>query len=368
MTSAFPSHIGTPPPRKSEMVSSAVLDLPESPLRDDSGSAKSYAWVLSLFREPLFILRLYGLPFSGLSLNQHMHTSSRKDRRCALLTRTAAFVFPTLCAAYTVHCAASLLLVSKRGTDAMTAVLPDASDLCRAVVSFLTATHAARNGAKVLALVRQSAAAMFGRRFTSVAQCVKPTEWSALRRTVLASSSFALVSWAVFVGLRVSTLRSRGLREYCDTYLYGFAPSSDNRCGDAVICFVFGVPWIMARADVDDPTGYAAASVDVTLGVLLLVALFVAASEPGLLAKDSLTPHVLRLSCCQSVHAAGATGKENDVALNQELLLLATAVRAARVEMTGWNCFDVHRGTTITVLSMLATYAVIVYQMLHHIG
>ncbi|KAK8758355.1 hypothetical protein V5799_004013 [Amblyomma americanum] len=124
----------------------------------------------------------------------------------------------------------------------------------------------------------------------------------------------------------------------------------------------------MARADVDDPSGYAAASVDVTLGVLLLVALFVAASEPGRLAKDSLTPHVLRLSCCQSVHAAGATGKQNDVALNQELLLLATAVRTARVEMTGWNCFDVHRGTTITVLSMLATYAVIVYQMLHHIG
>ncbi|KAK8788928.1 hypothetical protein V5799_021297 [Amblyomma americanum] len=125
----------------------------------------------------------------------------------------------------------------------------------------------------------------------------------------------------------------------------------------------------MARADVDDPSGYASASVHVTLGVLLLVALFVAASEPGRLAKDSLTPHVLRLSCCQSVPAAGATGKENDVALNQELLLLlATAVRAARVEMTGWNCFDVHRGTTITVLSMLATYAVIVYQMLHHVG
>ncbi|KAK8788929.1 hypothetical protein V5799_021298 [Amblyomma americanum] len=83
-----------------------------------------------------------------------MPTSSHKDRRCALLMRTVAFVFPAQCAAYTVHFAASLLFVFKRGTDAMKALLPDASDLCRAVVSFLTATHAVRNGAKVLALVR----------------------------------------------------------------------------------------------------------------------------------------------------------------------------------------------------------------------
>lgn len=118
----------------------------------------------------------------------------------------------------------------------------------------------------------------------------------------------------------------------------------------------------MASADVDGPSTYAAAAVDVALAVSLLVALSIAASEPGRIAKDALTVHVLRLSCCQP-----RTQQDASLDLNHELLLLSTAVRGARVTMSGWNCFDVHRGTTITALSMLATYAVIVYQMLHHI-
>lgn len=120
----------------------------------------------------------------------------------------------------------------------------------------------------------------------------------------------------------------------------------------------------MACADADGPSTYAAASVDVTLAVCLLVALSIAASEPGRIAKDALTVHVLRLSCCQPP----SRGAQSSLDLNHELLLLSAAVRGARVTMSGWNCFDVTRGTTITALSMLATYAVIVYQMLHHIG
>ncbi|XP_070389088.1 uncharacterized protein [Dermacentor albipictus] len=354
---------------------------------------------------------------------------------------------------------ASLYLALKRDQDTIMAVVPDVSDLCRALVSSLTAVHGALNGARVSALLRHSAAAMFGRQPSTSVHLAKPSKWSAMRRIVMASSGFALLSWVVFVGLRISTLRRRGPREYCVSYLYGFDPYGGDGgpavyvvpaldallygaimavprwsialhvslclflgamaeqlsdsvrqaaepqerqlaaaevrelrlhhaslcraigrcddlynwllfiwCGDTVLCFIFGVPWIMSRADVDEPGAYAAASIDVTLAVVLLVALLVAASEPGRLAKDSLTPHVLRLACCD--HHAGASASRTqaeEMALNQELLMLSTAVRGARVEMSGWNCFDAHRGSTITAMSMLATYAVLVYQMLHHI-
>ncbi|KAL3229398.1 hypothetical protein MRX96_023585 [Rhipicephalus microplus] len=108
-------------------------------------------------------------------------------------------------------------------------------------------------------------------------------------------------------------------------------------CGDLVLCFIFGVPWIMARADTDELAAHAAAIIDVTLAIVLLVALFVAASEPGHLAKESLTPHVLRLSCCdyKAGRASATSTHAEEVALNQELLMLSTAVRGSRVDMSG---------------------------------
>ncbi|KAH7956875.1 hypothetical protein HPB52_013114 [Rhipicephalus sanguineus] len=438
--------------------SATVVDLPGPTSRGNNGI--SGVWVETLFRELFFVLKLHGLRFYASGLEERSSVSGTTKRRRLQLVRAAAFAGPTVCAAYVVHCAASLALALKSNQDAMMTLLPDVSDVCRVLVSFMTAAHGALNGAKVFSLLRRSAAAMSETHSSSIVHSMKPSSWSAVRRTVLASSSFALLSCLVFVGLRVSTLRRRGLRAYCQSYLYGFDPSGGDGgpaayalpaldallygvilamprwsialhvslchflgamgeqvsdcvrlaaepqgrllgaaevrelrfrhallcrtighcddiyswllffwCGDLVLCFIFGVPWIMVRADTDELGAYAAASIDVTLAVVLLVVLFVAASEPGHLAKESLTPHVLRLSCCD-YKAGGASASRThaeEVALNQELLMLSTAVRGSRVEMSGWDCFDVHRGTTITVMSMLATYAVVVYQMLHHI-
>ncbi|KAH7959885.1 hypothetical protein HPB49_014698 [Dermacentor silvarum] len=456
MKATFLSKATSEPPKgrdNIDTVSATVVDFPEPP--SDGDLAENSVWVDALFKELFWVLKLHGLRFSGSGSGGQSSVSGVKKR----LERAATLACPTVCAAYAAHCMATLLLALKRDQDAMTTVLPDVSDLCRALVSFLTAAHCALNGARVSSLLRHSAAAMFGQQSSTTVRFVRPSSWSAMRRTVIASSGFALLSWVVFVGLRVSTLRRRGLRAYCASYLYGFDPSGGDGgpavyvvpaldallygaimavprwsialhvsvcrflgamgeqlsasvrlaaepqgrqlgaaevralrlrhallcraigrcddiyswllffwCGDAVLCFVFGVPWIMARADVDEPGAYATASIDVTLAVVLLVALFVAASEPGRLAKESLTPHVLRLSCCdQHVGASASRTQAEEVALNQELLMLSTAVRGARVEMSGWNCFDAHRGSTITAMSMLATYAVVVYQMLHHI-
>ncbi|XP_065289036.1 uncharacterized protein [Dermacentor albipictus] len=369
MKAMFPSEATSEPPRGRryvDTVSATVVDFPEPPSNSDLEN--NSVWVDALFKELFWVLKLHGLPFSGSGHGGQSSAGGIKKRRRLLLERAAAFACPAVCAAYAVHCMASLYLALKRDQDTIMAVVPDVSDLCRALVSSLTAVHGALNGARVSALLRHSAAAMFGRQPSTSVHLAKPSKWSAMRRIVMASSGFALLSWVVFVGLRISTLRRRGPREYCVSYLYGFDPYGGDGCGDTVLCFIFGVPWIMSRADVDEPGAYAAASIDVTLAVVLLVALLVAASEPGRLAKDSLTPHVLRLACCD--HHAGASASRTqaeEMALNQELLMLSTAVRGARVEMSGWNCFDAHRGSTITAMSMLATYAVLVYQMLHHI-
>ncbi|XP_072142853.1 uncharacterized protein [Dermacentor andersoni] len=460
MKATFPCEATSEPPRGRhyvDTVSATVVDFPEPPSNSDLPD--NSVLVDALFKELFWVLKLHGLPFSGSRPGEQSSVGGIKKRRRLLLERAAAFACPTVCAAYAVHCTASLYLALKRDQDTMMAVVPDVSDLCRALVSFLTAVHGALNGARVSSLLRHSAAAMFGGQPSTSDHFAKPSNWSSMRRIVIASSGFALLSWLVFVGLRISTLRRRGPREYCVSYLYGFVPSGGDGgpavyvvpvldallygaivavprwsialhvslclflgamaeqlstsvklaaepqgrylaaaevrelrlrhaslcraigrcddlynwllfiwCGDTVLCFIFGVPWIMARADVDEPAAYTAASIDVTLAVVLLVALLVAASEPGRLAKDSLTPHVLRLACCdQHAGVSASRTQAEEVALNQELLMLSTAVRGARVEMSGWNCFDAHRGSTITAMSMLATYAVLVYQMLHHI-
>ncbi|CAN7975030.1 unnamed protein product [Ixodes persulcatus] len=125
---------------------------------------------------------------------------------------------------------------------------------------------------------------------------------------------------------------------------------------DIIISFVLSVPYIIIRTDNSTPWTYAFVMVDVACNVALLVVFNMAASDPGRLARDAQLV-VLKMS---------SRADPDDVRLNHELLLLANAVKVAKVEMSGWNCFDVQRGLTITVLSMLSTYVVIVYQMMHH--
>lgn len=124
---------------------------------------------------------------------------------------------------------------------------------------------------------------------------------------------------------------------------------------DIVANFVLSVPWIIIQIDNSAPWMYACVIVDVTFNISLLVVFNVAASDPGRLVRETLR-FVLQIS---------SKVDPEDVRLNQEILLLASAVKMANVEMSGWNCFDVERGVTITVVSMLATYAVLVFQMLH---
>ncbi|XP_065289035.1 uncharacterized protein [Dermacentor albipictus] len=225
MKAMFPSEATSEPPRGRryvDTVSATVVDFPEPPSNSDLEN--NSVWVDALFKELFWVLKLHGLPFSGSGHGGQSSAGGIKKRRRLLLERAAAFACPAVCAAYAVHCMASLYLALKRDQDTIMAVVPDVSDLCRALVSSLTAVHGALNGARVSALLRHSAAAMFGRQPSTSVHLAKPSKWSAMRRIVMASSGFALLSWVVFVGLRISTLRRRGPREYCVSYLYGFDP------------------------------------------------------------------------------------------------------------------------------------------------
>ncbi|CAN7996492.1 unnamed protein product [Ixodes hexagonus] len=124
---------------------------------------------------------------------------------------------------------------------------------------------------------------------------------------------------------------------------------------DIIASFVLSVPWIIIRMDTSRPWTYAFVIVDVVSSIALLIVFNIAASDPGRLARDAQLV-VLKMS---------VRADSGDVRLNHELLLLANAIKVAKVEMSGWNCFDVERGLTITILSMLSTYVVIVYQMIH---
>ncbi|KAL1484011.1 hypothetical protein MTO96_032829 [Rhipicephalus appendiculatus] len=460
MKAPVPPKTANRSPWRRQTVSATVVDLPGPTSRGNDGV--NGVWVETLFRELLFVMKLHGLRFYASGSEERSSVSGGTKRQ--RLQLAASFASPAVCAAYVVHCGASLALAMKSNQDAMMTLLPDVSDVCRVLVSFMTAAHGALNGAKVFSLLRRSAAAMSERQSSSVVHSMKPSSWSSVRRSVLASSSFALLSWLVFVGLRVSALRRRGLLAYCQSYLYGFDLSGGDGGPAAYVLpamdallygVILAVPrWSIALhvslchflgamgEQVSDSVRHAAEPqgrliqaaelvldgaplcrsrlrnalkrfADITvlqhlcgpsaetwccasssafpgswreptqtnwertplppstspLPLFLLVALFVAASEPGRLAKESLTPHVLRLSCCdqKAGRASASRTHAEEVALNQELLMLSTAVRGSRVEMSGWDCFDVHRGTTIAVMSMLATYAVVVYQMLHHI-
>ncbi|KAL3229397.1 hypothetical protein MRX96_023584 [Rhipicephalus microplus] len=180
----------------------------------------SGVWVETLFRELIFVLKLHGFRFYASGSQERSSVCGGTKRR--RLQLAASFACPAVCAAYTVHCGASLALALKGNQDALLTLLPDVSDVCRVLVSLMTAVHGALNGAKVFSLLRHSAAAMSKRQSSSVVHYIKASSWSSVRRSVLVSSAFALLSWLVFVGLRISTLRRRGLRVYCQSYLYGF--------------------------------------------------------------------------------------------------------------------------------------------------
>lgn len=136
-------------------------------------------------------------------------------------------MFPCVCVAYILHCGASVLSAVRRAQDgAGSSLMTYASDAWRAAVCFLAAVHAARRGPRVVALLPWAAEAVFGRRAQPPEAVLRP-----VRRSVLVSTLFALLSFAVFVAVRASTLLTRGIRQYSDAYMYGFAPAAAGNHG-----------------------------------------------------------------------------------------------------------------------------------------